>query len=122
MPDVAWDPVLYALLSEGRLSLEEGSEQLAKALYRRLITYPGELPAHPDYGSRIRDYVGQVAQGTTLQLVEVEAERALMMDPRVRSVRAEAYLSPEGALVVEARVEAQEPYGDVTVRVEVPGG
>ncbi len=51
--DLAWTPDGRVVM-EGRVYPEAGPSQLAKALYRRLITYPGELHAHPDYGCRLR--------------------------------------------------------------------
>jgi phage baseplate assembly protein W len=120
VPDLAWDATDFVLIQQGQgLGIEEGARQLAKALYRRLITYPGELPAHPDYGCRLRDYAGMPADAWVARLVALEAKRALEADPRVRSVRVEAHYEGD-RLVVEALVEPVGGYDLIPVRVEVP--
>ena len=82
MPDLAWDASTFTLIQQGQgLGLEDGARQLAKALYRRLITYPGELPAHPEYGCRLRDYAGMPADAWVARLAALEAKRALMEAP-----------------------------------------
>jgi phage baseplate assembly protein W len=120
MPDLAWDATDFVLIQQGQgLGIEEGARQLAKALYRRLITYPGELPAHPDYGCRLRDYAGMPADAWVARLAALEARRALEADPRVRSVWVEAHYEGD-YLIVEALVEPIEGYDVIPVRVEVP--
>jgi len=103
---------------------EAGPSQLAKALYRRLITYPGELPAHPEYGCRLRDYAGQVGDAWVARLLALEAKAALEADPRVAAVRVEAELLGE-AVVLTARVTPQAGlgYDEILLRIEVgPSG
>jgi phage baseplate assembly protein W len=120
VPDLAWDSTPFTLIQQGQgLGLEDSARQLAKALYRRLITYPGELPAHPEYGCRLRDYAGMPADAWVARLAALEAKQALEADPRVRSARVEAYHEGE-RLVVEALVEPVEGYDLIPVRVEVP--
>lgn len=120
--DLGWEAVDYALLGNGvGVDPEDGPAQLAKALYRRLITYPGELPAHPEYGCRLRDYVGQPGDAWQARLAALEAKAALERDPRVREAQVEAWYQGEG-LVVEARVRPVEGLDEILVRVVVPQG
>lgn len=109
MTDLWWDPSGNVVLLGG-LAPDSGAEQLAKALYRRLITYPGELPAHPEYGCRLRDYLGQPMSRWVARLAALEAERGLLQDPRVQSVQVEVEGEGE-ALAVRARVTPVEGLG-----------
>ncbi|MGM8838393.1 GPW/gp25 family protein [Thermus sp. 93170] len=118
--DLAWHPSHYTLLLEGAgLGLEGGMQQLAKALYRRLITYPGELPAHPDYGCRLRDYAGLPADAWVARLAALEAKRALEADPRVERAEVEAYHDADGLQVV-AKVKPVAGWDEIVVEVRVP--
>lgn len=118
--DLGWSATEYQLLANGeRLGLESGVPQLAKALYRRLITYPGELPAHPEYGCRLRDYVGLPADAWAARLAALEAKAALEADPRVEYARVEAWYEGN-TLVVDARVKPREGYEEIPVQVTVP--
>jgi len=118
--DLAWTPDGRVVM-EGRVYPEAGPSQLAKALYRRLITYPGELPAHPDYGCRLRDYLGHPADPWVLRLAALEAKRALLSDPRVQEARVEAEMQGD-RMVVTAYVTPVPGlgYDEIVVRVEVP--
>jgi len=109
-----------SVVFDGVLYLEEGPSQLAKALYRRLTTYPGELPAHPEYGCRLRDYLGQPADDWVLGLVALEAKQALLQDPRVQDARVEAEVRGD-TIVVTAYVTPVPGlgYDEVVVSVEV---
>ncbi|WP_287417652.1 hypothetical protein [Oceanithermus sp.] len=120
--DLGWDSKDLVLIMEGsRPAMEGGTQQLAKALYRRLITYPGELPAHPQYGSRLRDYVGEVAEEWRARLAALEAKVSLEADPRVRSVRSStAQYRSDGALEITVTVEPVEG-DDLNMTIIVEG-
>lgn len=117
--DLYWDEGGAVLLQEDLLE-ESGPSQLAKALYRRLITYPGELPAHPEYGCRLRDYVGLPGDAWAARLMALEAKAALEADPRVQRVLVEAEGAGDG-VIITARVTPVEGlgYDEIVVRVEV---
>lgn len=121
--DLGWSSKTLELIMEGTApAMEGGHQQLAKALYRRLVTYPGELPAHPTYGSRLRDYVGEVASEWRARLAALEAKVALEADPRVRAVTAStAKYRADGALEIAVTVEPvdAEPLS-MTIIVEGP--
>lgn len=120
MPDLFWLPAPGSILEGGGPFHEEGAPQLAKALYRRLTTYPGELPAHPEYGCRLRDYLGKPAEAWVLRLAALEAKAALLQDPRVAEAEVEVEAVGDG-LLVTARVTPVPGlgYDEVWVRVEV---
>lgn len=119
MPDLFWTAP-SSVLEAGTPLPEEGVSQLAKALYRRLTTYPGELPAHPEYGCRLRDYLGEPAEAWVLRLAALEAKAALLQDPRVAEAEAEVEAVGDG-LLVTARVTPVPGlgYDEIWLRVEV---
>lgn len=121
--DLWWREDGAVIAPGGHPLAESGPSQLAKALYRRLITYPGELPAHPEYGCRLRDYLGSPGDAWTARLAALEAKVALEADPRVARAQVEAELVQD-AIVLTARVTPKEGlgYDEIVLRVEVGPG
>ena len=111
--DIAW--------SEGDLELVHGLDNLAQALTLRLLVQRGELAAlaHPRYGSRIHELIGQTLDRPNLDLLRRHVRRALLEDPRVaavESLRVEPIAAYPGAVQVHATVRART--GTIT-RIEV---
>ena len=77
-------------LAAGLQDLEtvEGLENLVQALTLRLLVDRGELAglAHPRYGSRIRDLIGEPLDRANLELLRRYVRRELLRDPRVEEV------------------------------------
>ncbi len=92
----------YLVPIGGTLALVAGLENMEHALYRRLNTHLGGLPAHPrTYGHLARQYIGAVAEPDSLTMIALEFERCLRHDSRV----AQATVTGEydGAKVVTTR-------------------
>ena len=77
-------------LAAGLQDLEtvEGLENLVQALTLRLLVDRGELAglAHPRYGSRIRDLIGEPLDRANLELLRRYVRQDLLRDPRVEEV------------------------------------
>lgn len=77
-------------LAAGLQDLEtvEGLENLVQALTLRLLVDRGELAglAHPRYGSRIRDLIGEPLDRANLELLRRYVRQELLRDPRVEEV------------------------------------
>lgn len=65
-----------------------GLENLVQALTLRLLVDRGELAglAHPRYGSRIRDLIGEPLDRPNLELLRRYVRQELLRDPRVEEV------------------------------------
>ena len=70
------------------LATVEGLENLVQALTLRLLVDRGELAglAHPRYGSRIRDLIGEPLDRANLELLRRYVRQELLRDPRVEEV------------------------------------
>lgn len=118
--DLAWSQLNNQILFQGgNPALDRGLPNLAKALYRRLITYPGELPAHPEYGCRLRDHLGQPASEWRISLMALDIKQALLQDGRVVSVRVEGELVEEGWARFRAAVEPIPPGEAIVINISV---
>ncbi|WP_431860120.1 GPW/gp25 family protein [Azospirillum sp.] len=81
-------------LAGGKLEVDEagdlrtvsGTTNLKQALTHRLVTRPGELLFHPDYGCGVYELIGRKGGAATNKLAAVLVERALRADPRVDRV------------------------------------
>lgn len=74
----------YVVVQGGTLALVAGLENFRDALYRRLNTPLGNLPAHPTtYGHTLRDYIGLTGTAIDQTLMQLEVERCLRQDSRV---------------------------------------
>lgn len=119
---LAWSAATLDLLPEGvRLGLDRGVRNLQKALYRRLITRPGQLPAHPEYGCRAAQHLGHPATSWRARLAALDVQAALERDPRVQSTTVTAEHTPEGELRVSARVTPIPPSETFTLGVTIGG-
>jgi hypothetical protein len=68
----------------GRIALAGGERDIEQAIQLILRTYPGERPMRPEFGSRLRDYVFDGADGANAaeiaDVVRVALER---WEPRI---------------------------------------
>ena len=108
-------------LSAGDLQRVSGLDNLAQALTLRLLTTRGELEAlaHPRYGSRIRELIGEPRDRPNRELLRRFVRKALMEERRVAEVigvRVSNHLVDPAVLVVEAHVRA---IGGESVEVEI---
>jgi phage baseplate assembly protein W len=107
--DIAW--------SDHDLELVRELDNLAQALTMRLLVQRGELAqlAHPRYGSRIHELIGQTLDRPNLDLLRRHVRRALLDDPRVAAVetlRVDAIAAYPGAVQITATVRART--GEIT--------
>ena len=120
--DLAWSDTAFDLLPEGvRLGLDRGVRNLQKALYRRLITRPGQLPAHPEYGCQVTQHLGHPATTWRARLAALDVQTALERDPRVQSTTVTVEYTPMGELRVTARVTPIPPSETFTLGVTIGG-
>ncbi len=79
---------------DGRLRFDEsgdfitvsGVPNLNDALIRRLKTAEGELPLHPEYGSKLDQFIGQEATDFNVAMTGMETWRTVVEDPRISKV------------------------------------
>lgn len=121
--DLGWDQAHYAAMVEaGIWHLDRGVRNLAKAIYRRLVTRYGELPAHPDYGSALHEHLGEPASRWRAQLAATDAKHACLQDNRVQAVEAEAEYLPNGELRVTLGVTPIPPGQTFMLPIVIHGG
>lgn len=96
------------------LETVSGLENLVQALTLRLLVDRGELAglAHPRYGSRIRDLIGEPLDRPNLELLRRYVRQELLRDPRVEEVLQVA-VTPH---------DARRDGVDVVARVRAVGG
>jgi len=75
-------------INESRdLRLSGGVENLAAALSRALTTPRGSYLLHPEYGSRLHQYLGEAISPDLLYFIELDVRDTILKDPRVKEVR-----------------------------------
>lgn len=93
------------------LTSVSGIDNLTQALILRLLVDQGELTAlaHPRYGSRLTELVGQTLDRANLELLRRYVKQSLARDPRVSevlSVNVSARAGEPGIVDIAARVQA----------------
>lgn len=70
------------------LDLVSGRDNLAQAISIRLLTQKGELAAlaHPDFGSRLPELIGQPLTDTTRNLAKLYVIESLKQEKRIESI------------------------------------
>lgn len=91
--------------AHGDVATRVGLRNLKQALTMRLLTHRGSYIGHPNYGSRIQEYIGRYNNIETATLVSTEIERTLRTDGRVENVS-----------LISHRVERQSYYGEFEVQ------
>jgi len=72
----------------GRLS--RGNRLVAEAIYRRLITRPGELIDDPTYGYDLTDLVGASLSTAEIASIPGRVKQEVLKDDRIQGVEVEA--------------------------------
>jgi phage baseplate assembly protein W len=88
-----------------------GIDNLAQALTMRLLIDQGELTqlAHPRYGSRLKELLGETLDTANLELMRRYVKHTLLSDPRVAEViQVQVKVRPksQGIVDVDALVKA----------------
>lgn len=70
------------------LEVIDGLDNLGQAVLLRLLTPKGELTplAHPDYGSRLHELIGQQNTTSTRNLAKLYILESLQLEPRIQKV------------------------------------
>lgn len=91
---------------DGGLSMTGGTAKLEQSMRLILATYPGERPALPDFGSRLRDFVFSPAGVETAAELTDEVRRALVRwEPRIDVDRVRADPAPDVPELLRVDVE-----------------
>ena len=70
--------------ARGAIALARGTDELEQAMRLILMTYPGERPMRPAFGSRLRDFVFEGATWENAVAIGNEVRAALLRwEPRV---------------------------------------
>lgn len=70
--------------ARGGIALARGHDELAQAIRLILMTYPGERPMRPEFGSRLREFVFGGATWENASAIGNEVRAALLRwEPRV---------------------------------------
>jgi Bacteriophage baseplate protein W len=76
----------------GGIAMVSRIRELEEAIRIILLTYPGERPMRPEFGSRVRDFVFRNADWDTATELSVEVRNALLRwEPRVDVVAVNVY-------------------------------
>lgn len=76
----------YAVSPSGDWQVVAGEAALRAALYRRLMTRPGEYRARPTYGVGLPDFVKRRANSTAIDELRVAIVDQLSLEPRIDEV------------------------------------
>ncbi|MBV9445478.1 MAG: GPW/gp25 family protein [Streptosporangiaceae bacterium] len=70
--------------ARGAIALARGTDELEQAMRLILMTYPGERPMRPEFGSRLRDFVFDGTTAENASAIGNEVRAALLRwEPRV---------------------------------------
>lgn len=84
--DVAFKDGDFVVAKDGDWATVEGLEMLRAAVYRRLITRPGEFKARPGYGVGLALYLYEAKTPTTLAALSTTIRTQLLQDRRIEDV------------------------------------
>ena len=82
--------------STGQIALARGSRDIEQAMRLILMTYPGERPMRPRFGSRLRDFIFEGATWENAAAVAAEV-RASLAQWEPRATVADVVVTPEAA-------------------------
>jgi len=72
--------------SNNDLTTVRYDNNLIQAIINRLRTQLGELPEHPDYGSRLNELIGTNPNELTLSTVKMYVKECLLQEPRIEEI------------------------------------
>lgn len=92
------DSIAYLTLdhTQGDLTTVKGEANLRQSIKMRMLTRYGSLPYHPNYGSHILDFIGQLVNDDTVALLKLEIERTAKTDKRVATATVSDLEVPDG--------------------------
>lgn len=83
---VAFDSSGDFLVANGRVALLSDSDSLRQALGHRVMTSPGDLLMHPEYGAGLADEVGMPMTPDSILELCNKLKHVLLSEPRVAEV------------------------------------
>lgn len=95
---------------KGDIKLSEGIDNLRQQLITRLGTPKGALLLHPEFGSRILEYIGKRTTVELLIKIKLEVQECLLEDFRVQGVSDIEVIFKDHGVYVECVVHPIEPY------------
>ena len=106
----------------GDLALVAGIPNLDQALSNRLVSAPGDLPLHPDYGNVLVTQLGRILP-ETLTLANAYARAAVLADPRIGAVQRSSAAMNLDTLRIDltASVQSSEALLDVSAILHTGG-
>jgi phage baseplate assembly protein W len=76
----------FVVTPDGDWKAVEGVEAMRQAVYRRLITRPGEYRARPEYGVGITDYLKEAKTPAMMADLKTRIRTNLLLDRRIADV------------------------------------
>jgi phage baseplate assembly protein W len=96
----------YFLDRTGDYMLDVGIEALRQAIYRRLITRPGEYKHVPDYGVGVQSYLKGRATRDNIERLKTAIKTQLLRDQRVEAIEDIAVESDEYTTKIGLKIRA----------------
>jgi phage baseplate assembly protein W len=99
----------YSITAHGDYATVEGVDALRAAIYRRLLTRPGEFKVRPTYGVGVQDYVKKRRRATELNDLKARITDQLSLEERISEVAdVVVELIPDGVKIGIAVIVAGE--------------
>lgn len=100
----------------GDLDIAEGVANIRQSLLIELNTPRGALLLHPDFGSDIKKRIGMKASKSNLIKIQLEAQRVILKNFRVKSIRNMEVTQDggSGACRIKCEIEPISPYSVFT--------
>lgn len=95
---------------QGDIKVVEGINNLKQQLITRLGTPKGALLLHPEFGSRLTEYIGKRTTEDMLTEVGLEVQECLLSDFRVQGVENVQVLFKEHGIYVGCVIHPIQPY------------
>lgn len=93
--------------SQGDILTVKGIQNFKQALLIRFSIPMGSLYHHPNFGTKMYEYLGKKDSYENLQRLKIEIERTARDDSRVRNVKITKFeLDNRGMLIVDLSIEA----------------
>jgi phage baseplate assembly protein W len=92
--------------NRGDLKTVKGIQNLKQAIMIRLCTPLGSLLHHPNFGSRIQEYLGQKDTFQNTYKIKLEIERVIRGDERVSDIVIETFKLTFGRIDVNLKITA----------------
>lgn len=96
----------YEITSAGDFLLLSGLDNLREAIYRRLLTRPGEYKFVPSYGVGIMSFIKKKINTTTLDELRTTIEEQLLQERRIAAVENLAIERIDGGLKIGLIIRA----------------